>query len=284
VVILGASGFVGRRLAERLQALQVGTALFSTPSLDLVQPASVDYLRGVLRPDDVLVFCSALTPDRGRDPATMMKNLRMAEHVGAALEQARCAHVVYVSSDAVYEESPNPVRDDTPPAPSSLYGLMHLVREKVMAAATASARLPLLILRPCAIYGAGDTHNSYGPNRFIRTARSEGRIQLFGGGEEQRHHLYIDDFVAVLEEGLCRRSQGVLTVAGAEAATFREVAEVLARLLDPAPRLESRPRGGGPAGITHRHYDLTAMVKALPWVALTPLEVGLRRTLSEWPA
>ena len=279
IVILGGSGFVGRWLLESLRPLQIETVPLSSTQLDLRAPEAVAFLHRQLGSGDALVFCSALTPDKGRDSAALMNNLRMGYHVAAALEKSACRHVVYISSDAVYEDSPNPVREDTPPAPSSLYALMHLTREKMLAAAVSKANSPLLILRPCAIYGPGDTHNSYGPNRFLRSARREGRIVLFGQGEEKRHHLFIRDFVAVIVECLSRGSHGIGTIAGAEAVTFADLAGTICRLVQPVPRVESLPRQGG--SITHRHFDLTAYLKAFPHLPLTPLEQGLRRTLAE---
>ena len=50
-----------------------------------------------------LTAAAALTPDRGRDIATLMKNLRMAENVCAALGRARPAYFLYISSDGVYD-------------------------------------------------------------------------------------------------------------------------------------------------------------------------------------
>ncbi len=278
VVILGGSGFVGRSLEAELGRLQIEALALSSARLDLSAPEASQRLTDQLRSSDALVFCSALTPDKGRDSAALMTNLRMGHHVAMALERVPCRHAVYVSSDAVYEDSPNPVRDDTAPAPSSLYGLMHLTREKMLSAALAKAGVPLGIVRPCAIYGPGDTHNGYGPNRFIRSALRDGRIALFGQGEEKRHHLFIRDFVAVLVECLRRKSHGTGVIPGPEAITFGALAGLVSRLVQPEPRVEALPRQGGP--ITHRHYDLTAYFKTFPRLPLTPLEEGLRLTVT----
>ena len=64
---------------------------------------AADQLSGILHADDVLIFTSAMTPDKGRDSATLMKNVRMAENVCSSLRKAGCAQVIYISSDAVYD-------------------------------------------------------------------------------------------------------------------------------------------------------------------------------------
>ena len=114
VVVLGATGFVGRALVQYLGELGIATRGLSTGQLDLEEPESADRLAATLDEADGLVFASALTPDRGKDAATLQQNLRMAEHVAAALHRRPCRHVIYLSSDAVYPNASGPIRETTP--------------------------------------------------------------------------------------------------------------------------------------------------------------------------
>ena len=52
-------------------------------------------------------------------------------------------------------------------------------------------------LRLSSLCGPGDTHNSAGPNLFMRTAVADGRIKLFGECEEQWDHvaLLVSDYI-----------------------------------------------------------------------------------------
>ena len=83
VVVPGGHGFVGSQLVAHLRATGVPVLSLSAADLDLTQPSAVERLDAVLRPDDALVFVSALTPDRGKDIATLMRNLQMGQHVCA---------------------------------------------------------------------------------------------------------------------------------------------------------------------------------------------------------
>src|SRR5258707_254376 len=111
VVVLGGTGFLGRCLLAELQGQRVPMLSLGSRNVDLTSPESVEILKGKLRPDDTLVFASCLTPDRGKDIRTTMKNLAMGEHVCAALQAVPVAHVVYISSDAVYADSETLVRE-----------------------------------------------------------------------------------------------------------------------------------------------------------------------------
>jgi len=277
VVVIGASGFVGRDLVRHLGELGVPTLPLASRDLDLLRPESRDALRQTVRADDAVVLISALTPDRGRDIATLMRNLTMAENFCAALEASGCAHLTYVSSDAVYEDDANPVRETSCCNPSTFHGLMHLARERMLAYAAGKAKTPLLVLRPCAVYGPGDTHNSYGPNRFLRTARAEGKITLFGNGEEKRDHLYVRDLSRLT--GLClrHRAEGTLNVATGRAASFHDVAEEVARVVPGPVEVVGLPRT---TPVTHRHFDVTATLQAFPQFRFTPLAEGLAETVA----
>jgi len=273
-VILGASGFISRALAARLAGAKIPALIVSSQQIDLTAADAGPRLSALLQPGDAVVMTSALTPDKGRDAATLMKNLRMAEGVAVAVAARPPTHFVYLSSDAVYDWRHPLISEATPPSPADLYSTMHLSRELVLGAAAAAARVPYCILRPCAVYGPGDTHNGYGPNRFARTALAEGKIRLFGGGEETRDHVFIDDVVAVIELALRHRSTGTLNVVSGRSATFAEVAAAISRLSPKPTATETLPRGGP---VTHRHFDASALFRSFPQHRPTELSAGLPR-------
>lgn len=276
VVVVGASGFVGKNLVGHLTDLGIATVPLSSAEIDLCEPESVAALHQIVGKDDALVIVSAITPDKGKDIRTLMKNLKMGEHVSTFLEQSVCSHVVYLSSDAVYEDGANPVRETSCCSPSSFHGLMHLARERMLAHALGKSEVPLLCLRPCALYGVDDTHNSYGPNRFLRTARLERKITLFGNGEEKRDHLYIDDFARLIGLCLMQRSEGILNVATGRSISFFDLAQMVNGLCENEVQIECLPRG---MPITHRHFDIALTLKAFPSFQYTPLRTGLSETL-----
>ena len=230
----------------------------------------------MLEPGDSVVVAAALTPDRGRDIDTLMKNLRMAQSLAQVLAETPCAHLVYISSDAVYDGRQSLISEDTSPSPTDLYSLMHVAREHILSHAAQARAIPFCVLRPSAIFGAGDTHNSYGPNRFIRSALRERRIQIFGAGEEMRDHVYIGDVVAMIGMLLQRRSTGILNAVSGSSVSFRDLARRIGELTGSDVALESVPRSGK---ATHRHFDTTALVKALPDLMRTQLEEALLRTI-----
>lgn len=298
VVILGARGFLSLHLQALLKAQGTTVVAVSSRDIDLTGPDSASRLAALFRPDDAVVMMSTLTPEKGRDFTTLMSNLRMAENVCRSLEQARCAHFVYLSSDAVYDAHQIPLDEDSTREPVDLYGLMHTAREMMLGSMLERTQTPYCILRPTNVYGPGDTHNNYGPNRFVRSALKEGRIVLFGQGEERRSQVFVDDAVRLIERVLAHRSRGTLNIATRPAVSFGDVAKIVIGLCPRPVRVESAARTqpvihrpykptqiarfiynlGRPIGpIVHRTFVISAITDAFPDFTFTPMARGLAR-------
>ncbi len=272
-VVIGAGGFVGGAIAQRLAQEKVPVLGITRKDVDLLQPGAGKKLAGLLRADDSAVFVSALAP--ARNTAVLMQNLVMAEQVMQALAAQPVAHLVYVSSDSVYADDGNPVTERSCCQPSSMHGMMHAARELML---KSELKVPLAVLRPSLLYGARDPHNGYGPNRFRRFAEKGETITLFGEGEERRDHVYIDDVAQLACLVIMRRSRGVLNIATGVSTSFRDIAEMVAVLAKKSVELRGTPRQNP---ITHRHFDIAACLKAFPQFRYTPLREGLARAASE---
>ena len=276
VVVLGATGAVGRALVEHLEAGSVNCVPLASADIDLTLAESASRLGDLLQPEDALVFISALTPDRGRDIRTLMKNLTMGEQVCEVLKESSCAQVVLISSDAVYPDGESLIRESTPAGPDTFHGIMNLARERMLIDTLSESDTPLLILRPSLLYGPTDTHNGYGPNRFVRLATAGDSIRLFGQGEEKRDHVFLGDVANLIGMGLGHRSRGTLNVATGEAVSFMHVAETVVGKLDTESEIECLERS---QPITHRHFDVTLLCETYPTFAFTSLDEGLDRMI-----
>ncbi len=272
-VVIGAGGFVGGAIVQRLQNENVPVLGLTRREVDLLQEGAAKKLAGLLHADDAVAFVAALAP--ARHAAALMQNLVMAEQLIAALSVQPVAHLVYISSDAVYADAANPVTERSCRQPSTMHGMMHAARELML---KAEAKAPLAVLRPSLLYGARDPHNGYGPNRFRRLAAKGEPITLFGDGEEQRDHVDVDDVARLTSLVLAHRSRGELNVATGTSISFREVAELVVKLTGRPVEIRGTLRQNP---ITHRHFDITECLKAFPQFRYTPLRDGLARAVRE---
>jgi nucleoside-diphosphate-sugar epimerase len=270
VVILGAGGFIGGAVARTLSAGGAAVLPIGRPAFDLLKPEAAKGLAAVLRPDDVLVFASAKAPVK--NVGMLRENIVMAEAVCAALKAKLVAHVVYISSDAVYKDSPGPLSESSCAEPSSLHGAMHLAREVALHAEYGG---PLAIVRPTLVYGLEDPHNGYGPNRFRRLAAQGKDIVLFGEGEERRDHVDVEDVAALISLVIKQRSTGVVNAVSGDVVSFRELAQFAASEFTPRAAVKGSPRNGPMPHNGYRPFQPSAALQAFPGFRFKSWREGL---------
>ena len=219
------------------------------------------YCDPLVGPGCTLFVCAALTPDRGASIDTCVEHIGLIANLARYLAVRVVRKCVFVSSDAVYPMVAEAVTEDTAVAPTGAYPLAKYTSEGLMHLALVPRGVPLLVVRPMGVFGPGDTHNSYGPNRFVRTAIADRSVRLFGQGEELRDHMFIDDLIRILIQlGVSNRT-GVLNVATGQSRTFASIVDELQRLLPGAFEVINAPRSGAP---THRMFDTTSACRNTP--------------------
>lgn len=276
VVVLGAGGFVGRTAADAFVADGTPILGLGRYDVDLMADRADTVLARQLCDTDTLIVISAEAPCK--DSAMLERNIRMMRSVTGALAQVQPAHVIYVSSDAVYADSAVSLTEASCAEPGSLHGVMHLARELMLKEVTKG---PLAILRPTLIYGAADPHNGYGPNRFRRLANAGEDIILFGEGEERRDHVDVRDVAELIRLIAAHRSAGVLNAATGTVTSFRDIAEMTVKLAGADISVKGSPRQGPMPHGGYRPFDPRATLTAFPEFRYTPLADGLARAQNE---
>jgi UDP-glucose 4-epimerase len=272
VVVIGAGGFVGGAIASRLERDGISVLRITRLNVELLSSDAAERLRGLFQPGDVVVAAAALAPCKNAE--MLRDNMILAATLVKAAATSSLAHVINVSSDAVYADEPVPLSEASVTAPSSLHGIMHLAREIMF---RSEIMAPIVTLRPSLLYGAEDPHNGYGPNRFRRLNASGEAIVLFGDGEERRDHVLIDDLAELTLRIVMHRSVGTLNIATGMVESFRNVADMVNQAAGKAVPIMSSARVGPMPHNGFRPFDATATHKAFPDFAYTPLSAGLSK-------
>ena len=272
VVIAGAGGFVGAAVADRLERDGVSVLRLTRETIDLAAPGAETKLAPLLEGADAFVAAAARAPCKSAE--MLIENLVIARALAGALSRAPVAHVVNISSDAVYADSELPITEKSCASPGTLHGVMHLAREIVL---KDEVKARLASVRPSLLYGARDPHNGYGPNRFRRLAASGAPIVLFGEGEERRDHVFINDLAELVARIVYRRSSGTLNVATGEVHSFAEIAQKVISLSRKKVDVKTSPRSGPMPHGGYRAFDISACRRAFPDFHFTPLKDGLRK-------
>ena len=220
IIILGKNGFIAKNLIKLLKEKKKNYLAFSKKTLNLEKKNSVKALKKIIKPNDQIVFISAVAPVK--DNSMLTKNILILNSVVEALKEAKFKQILYVSSDAVYDDDADVITENTLRTPNSIYGSMHLLREKTLANFFDDK---LCIVRPTLIYGKDDPHDGYGPNKFLRQAVNLIDISIFGKGEEQRDHVHVKDVVSTIFYCLQNNFRGNLNVASGNVISFMNIAK-----------------------------------------------------------
>jgi D-glycero-D-manno-heptose 1,7-bisphosphate phosphatase len=275
IVILGASGVIGRELVALCTALGRPYLAISSWDIDLSGPGAAEALGARLAPADSIVLLAAVPPDIDRGAAGLLRNAEIARATAAAARRADIRHLLYLSSDGVYSAQDGAVTETSPVAASDCYRAGHLAREAIVRADFLPERL--CIVRATQIYSRHDSHFAYGPCRFARDLAAGRRIALFGAGEERRDHMSAEDLVRIVldlsDQGAC----GTVNAATGRSVSFAELAQRMLSLVGrDSEEVSSVPRR---QPLFHRDFDIARLTALLGPFQFEPLERGLARLL-----
>jgi nucleoside-diphosphate-sugar epimerase len=270
VIVIGGNGFIGRAIISRLRDEGVETIPITRDDGDLSEPSSVKKIAKKIENSDVVIAAAAAAPAKNLQDFEI--NIKIMRNIFSVVKIAEPAHLINISSDAVYGDLPLPLNEDSPKAPFSFHGLMHLTRELTFS----SLALPMMNLRPTLVYGPSDPHNGYGPNKFGRAAMLNEDIALFGNGDERRDHVYVEDVAELVKLATFHKSVGCLNAVTGEVWSFREIASMVIEITQSNSKIVSTQRSGPMPHNGLRTFDNSAVYEAFPNFQFVKLPDGLK--------
>ncbi|MBI4676454.1 MAG: NAD-dependent epimerase/dehydratase family protein [Elusimicrobia bacterium] len=282
VLILGHTGFIGRRLEARLKETCPNLEIvgLSSSELDLNDQESAARSRGLFTPETAVAFCSAVKRQFGDDLESFSRNLAMTLGLCRILKERPVARLVYLSSAAVYGEDVHNLRitERTPVIPRSYYGAAKIAAETLLTRLLAEpGQGSFVSLRPPMVYGPGERVPAYGPGRFVSDILAGREITLWGDGSERREFLFIDDVAETARRSLLGDFSGIVNIAAGVSYSFTEAIDVVSRLTGRRPRITSRPRTKGK--VDHG-FDNSLLTGLAPGLEFTSLDEGVEKTLA----
>ena len=305
-LVCGAGGFIGHHLVKRLKSEG-----FWVRGADLKRPrfsesAADDFIVGDLRSQSLVgdvvdtpfdevyqlaadmggagyIFTGEHDADVMHNSASI--NLNMAD----ACRRRGVGRIFYSSSACIYPahnqedpDNPNCAEDSAyPAAPDSEYGWEKLFSERLYLSYARNYGMQVRIARYHNIFGPEGSWNDGKEKapaamcRKVAQAADDGEIEIWGGGDQTRSFLYVDECL----EGTLRLTRsdftGPVNIGSDEMISIDGLVDMIASIA--GKRIHKR-HIAGPTGVRGRNSDNRLIEQQLGWRPSRPLRDGIART------
>lgn len=242
-IVLGANGYLGRNLVHFLrdQGWQVlasdlqAQSSYADPSYVSVDVTDASQLGELDWDVDAVFVFAGLTGtrngfDRFRE-FVAVNEVGLLCVLNAVKESGYRPRVVFPSTRLVYEGSEQPLREDAPKVPKTVYAVNKLAGEGLLQVYANAFSIPFCVYRICVPYGnSAGTSYSYGTiGALLKQARETSVIRLYGDGELRRTFTHVEDICAqiIATTTDIRSCNSVLNVGGQDL-SLRRVATLIA--------------------------------------------------------
>ena len=283
ILITGAAGFIGSRLAEAL--LGHGHEVVGIDNLSTGRrenfPDGGRFLEGDIRvqdgmqvgPLDVIYHAAASYKDRSdweSDASTNVNGtinvIREAQRTGAKL--------IYFQTSLCYGPHPvSPILTTHPLDPHGSYAISKTAGEAYIRDWSRESGIPYVSLRLANMYGP---RNLSGPVPAFYKRLMEGKPCTVV--DRRRDFVYVDDLIWVAVKA-AEQGQGVYNVASGSDQSIMDIYATVARVMAlDAPEPVLQPRG--PDDVATILLDPSRTEVEFGWKAMTPLDTGIARAVT----
>lgn len=301
ILVLGASGFIGKNIAEHFSNLghevhRVGftRAEYSYPDViwhkvDLRNP---DEVKNIVEGMDVIIHAAATTSgskDIVNNPSIhVTDNAIMNSLIFRAACEAKVKHVIFFSCTVMYPTSFLPLKEDTFPGVDPKYfGVAHtkLYCEKMCEFYSKIEDTKFTAIRHSNIYGPHDKFDLERSHVFgatVTKVMTQDKIIVWGDGEEARDFLYVNDLCNFVERAIDKQP-GKFGLYNCGSGIALPIKELVSKIISASGKNISIEYDlSAPTIKTSLSLDCTKAKEELDWESQTLLDEGIKKTISWW--
>jgi len=280
VCVLGASGFIGGCLEEKLSKDNVfDVAGYSSESCDLLSLADVKSLFSSVGRDDAIVIASAITRKQDNSQEAMKKNIQMVDNICEALSINQVGTVVFLSTVDVYGidvDEGLKITEFLSLAPNDNYASSKVASEDLLRKICSDFHIPLTILRLSGVYGPGDQNKST-IGIIVQSAAREKRIVISDKGESLRDFIHVDDVCRIVISAIRSKKNVLANVATGKSCSIREIAEFVRDIMPFPVEIEYKTFDEkAEERVKSLEFDCSVRERVFPDVPMTDLETGVK--------
>lgn len=309
ILVCGAGGFIGHHMVRRLAAEGAWVRGVDLKFPRFNETSAHDFALGDLRDqsfvasifdrkfDEVYQFAADMGGAgyifTGEHDADVMHNSATINlNVLEAARRRNVGRIFYSSSACIYPaynqedpENPNCAEESAyPAAPDSEYGWEKLFSERLYLAYARNHGMQVRIARYHNIFGPEGSWNDgreKAPAALCRKIAMCGdgdQIEVWGGGDQTRSFLYIDECIEGTLRLMRSNCTGPVNIGSDEMVSIDAFVDMIA---DVADKKISKRHIPGPEGVRGRNSDNRLIQRELGWRPSQPLKDGVAKTY-EW--
>jgi nucleoside-diphosphate-sugar epimerase len=302
ILVLGASGFIGNYLVNHFQkkgnyvcGVDINQPKFNFSNVDefiigdLREKAFVNSV--AIRSWDLVFHFAADMGGAGyvftktHDADILSSSLQITINLMEAFKHGKQT-LVYASSACVYPEHNQldinnlKISEESayPASPDSNYGWEKLTGERLCQSFASNYNMDNRIIRLHNIYGPLCSYNNgkeKSPAALCRkVVESNGKIEVWGDGNQIRSYLYINDLLNAIDLLLQHNIKIPINVGNEHYITINDLAKLIIKISNKNISIVNKP---GPIGVNARTSDNTLIRKLTGWEPQTSLEDGIKQ-------
>lgn len=306
VLVCGAGGFIGHHLVKRLRSEGCWVRGVDLKYPRFSETQANDFVIGDLRDqafvrsifDKEFDEIYQLAADMGgagyiftgeHDADVMHNSATINLNILDAARKRNAKRIFYSSSACIYPEynqrdpiNPQCAEDSAyPAAPDSEYGWEKLFSERLYLAYARNYGMEVRIARYHNIFGPEGSWNDGKEKapaalcRKVALACPGETIEIWGGGDQTRSFLYVDECVQGTIRLVRSSWTGPVNIGSEEMVSIDQLVDVIS---DIAGKSIGKRHIPGPTGVRGRNSDNRLIEKMLGWKPNMPLKVGLAQT------
>lgn len=304
VLICGATGFIGRNVAECLSKREdfeiYGTYHNSKPyekenirlmRVDLTNKIDIDQ---ITKDKDVIIQMAANTSGAGKTTTTPHIHVTDNAIVNSLLLRAafenNVGHFIFPSSGTVYPSSDTPIKETGMIEINPVYygsANTKLYIERMCEFFSRQGRTKHTVLRQSNIYGPYDKFDLERSHVFgatltkVMKANDGDSIKVWGTGEEKRDLLHVSDLVRLIESVIDKQSSQ-FELFNVGSGTYTSIGELVKKIItNSGKNLKIEYDPSKPTIKTNLALDSTKAREYFGWSPQISLDEGIKRTV-EW--
>lgn len=263
VLVTGGNGFIGERYIKLFGGMPLAK------NVNINEPISKKHIGSA----SVIVHLAARTRGSHLSPQDYFEtNVLGTINVLKAAEKYEVP-VVFASSSAVYPDAKEPVKEDSPLGPRSIYGMTKGLAEAYIDSWKRRTEIPCAILRISNVYGGASQRDVIGI--FIH-ALSQNKDVLIKGNSV-RDYIYVDDVCAAIHFAI--KQDGVFNISTGVGTTLSQIFDCIQE------RIPSKSIAQKEAfdfnEVAYSVLDPSRANASFGWAAETPIFLGVEKTIKQ---